>query len=375
MRLLDRYLLRELMVPLGYCLAGFLIFWIAFDLFSELHGLQQKHLLAHDIAEYYLFRIPDFLILVLPVALLLALLYALTNHARYNEITAIRTAGVSLWRLCLPYLAVGFVATLALFALNEFFAPKMADIAEKILIRRLRPGREAEARRQLTELSFVNSRGGRFWHLWVNGQKPRVLVSPVVQWHLPDGTWRYISADRAIYTNGNWEFLNVRESKETAASNSLPTRPTQTNVVSFPDFTETPTMISSLISVSELHDHPTRTHRANIPIAEILTYLRLNPRPAPGMKSWIYTKLYGRFAGPCACLVVVLVAIPFATTSGRRNVFVGVAASIFFFFIYFFLQQLGFVFGEAGRVPAWLGAWLPNLFFGVGGLLMMARTR
>ena len=59
----------------------------------------------------------------------------------------------------------------------------------------------------------------------------------------------------------------------------------------------------------------------------------------------------------------------------RRNVFVGVAASIFFFFVYFVLQQLGFVFGEAGRVPAWLGAWLPNLFFGVSGLLMMARVR
>ena len=36
MRLLDRYLLRELLVPLGYCLGGFLVFWITFDVFSEL---------------------------------------------------------------------------------------------------------------------------------------------------------------------------------------------------------------------------------------------------------------------------------------------------------------------------------------------------
>ena len=32
MRLLDRYLLRELLVPFGYCLGGFLIFWTAFDI-------------------------------------------------------------------------------------------------------------------------------------------------------------------------------------------------------------------------------------------------------------------------------------------------------------------------------------------------------
>ena len=44
---------------------------------------------------------------MLPIALLLALLYALTNHARHNEITAMRAAGVSLWRLCVPYFVIG----------------------------------------------------------------------------------------------------------------------------------------------------------------------------------------------------------------------------------------------------------------------------
>ena len=42
---------------------------------------------------------PDFLVTILPVVLLLALLYTLTNHARHNEITAMRAAGVSLWRV------------------------------------------------------------------------------------------------------------------------------------------------------------------------------------------------------------------------------------------------------------------------------------
>jgi lipopolysaccharide export system permease protein len=73
--------------------------------------------------------------------------------------------------------------------------------------------------------------------------------------------------------------------------------------------------------------------------------------------------------------VVVFVAVPFAARSGRRNVFVGVAASIFIFFAYFVLQQVGLTFGETGWLPSWLGAWFPNLFFGIGGLVMMARVR
>src|SRR2546422_1664498 len=106
MRLLDRYLLRELFIPLGYCLSGFLIFWIAFDLFSELRDFQERKLLAADVAEYYCVKAPELLVLVLPMALLLALLYTLANHARHHELTAFRAAGVSLWRLCLPYLIV-----------------------------------------------------------------------------------------------------------------------------------------------------------------------------------------------------------------------------------------------------------------------------
>ena len=109
MRLLDRYLLRELLIPLGYCLGGFLICWIAFDLITSLNWYQENHLNVHDVAELYLAKLPELLVLILPFALLLALLYTLTNHARYNELTAIRAAGVSLLRICLPYLAVGLL--------------------------------------------------------------------------------------------------------------------------------------------------------------------------------------------------------------------------------------------------------------------------
>src|SRR5437773_3852037 len=107
MRLLDRYLLRELLIPLGYCLSGFLIFWISFDLFSELSRFQEEKLKLAEIARYYTFKVPEFLVLAMPIALLLALLYALTNHARYQELTAIRAAGVGLARLSLPYFGTG----------------------------------------------------------------------------------------------------------------------------------------------------------------------------------------------------------------------------------------------------------------------------
>ena len=102
MRLHDRYLFRELLTPLAYCLGFFLVLGVAFDVFNKLPELQERKLHGFEIVTYVAMDSPAFLVQVLPAALLLALLYALTNHAKHNEITALRAAGVSLWRLCAP---------------------------------------------------------------------------------------------------------------------------------------------------------------------------------------------------------------------------------------------------------------------------------
>ena len=46
MRLLDRYLLRELLLPLGVCLSGFTLFWIAFDLLGDMTRFQKASLVG-----------------------------------------------------------------------------------------------------------------------------------------------------------------------------------------------------------------------------------------------------------------------------------------------------------------------------------------
>src|SRR5690348_7803736 len=159
MRLLDRYLFRELLAPLAICLAGFLIFWISFSLFNDLQKLQDAKLHLLDVIEYSIALTPDFLVTAIPVALLLALLYALTHHSRHNEITAMRAAGVSLWRICIPYFVVGFFASAVLFALNEFAVPRGADWADQILNRYVQKNDVVKNKQQI--LGFQNDRAHR----------------------------------------------------------------------------------------------------------------------------------------------------------------------------------------------------------------------
>lgn len=73
--------------------------------------------------------------------------------------------------------------------------------------------------------------------------------------------------------------------------------------------------------------------------------------------------------------MVVLIAIPFGAAFGRRNVFVGVASSIGICLAYYFLLLGSLALGSGGYLPAWLGAWLPNVSFGLAGLWLTTRVR
>ena len=374
MRLLDRYLLRELLIPLGYCLIGFLIFWAAFDLFSELNDLQEHKMRAGDIIQYYAVRTPEFLVTVLPIALLLSLLYTLTNLARSHEITAIRAAGISLWRLCLPFFGVGLIASGLLFVLNEYFVPDASDWADQIRNRRIAKSAGALPGNFVRNLGFTNARDGRTWQIGLYNVQTGEMTNPQVIYTLPDGSRKWLVADRALLIKGVWTFYQAREFRETTNTLAPLVPDLQTNLLPRPLFTETREQIQSEINISKGLSLRGK-NKADIPVSQLLDYLRLHPRPSRSDQFWLHTKLEGRLAAPWTCLVVVLIAIPFGAATGRRNVFVGVGSTLLICFTYFVLQQFGLALGTGGHLPAWLAAWFPNIAFGAVGLFLAARFR
>lgn len=375
MRLLDRYLLRELLIPLGVCLSAFFIFWVSFDLFTELDDFQEEEVSAANIALYYLLVSPSFLKIVLPMGMLLALLYSLTRHARHNELTAMRAAGIGLWRICLPYFSVGFFASVALFALNELWAPQWARQA--VRIRQAAAGAEGvETKAHVTrKLGFVNARDGRSWMIEKYNLKTGEMFRPQVHWRDTNGRQQSVYAESGIYTNGHWVFLNVRQYFDVGESNQH-LRPTPiTNVLKVITLSETPEQIRSEVWVNARLSSLANTKEADVPLSVILNYMRLHPHPDKEVAPWLQTMLHGRLASPWTCLVVVLIAVPFAGASGRKNMFVGVAGSIGICFAFFVLEQFSIALGAGGHLPPWMAAWLPNLLFSSIGVWMISRMR
>jgi lipopolysaccharide export system permease protein len=372
MRLLDRYLLRELMLPLGYCLCGFLIFWISTDLFSDLDRFQKLELRAGDVFEYYVMRLPELLVTVTPIALLLALLYALTQHARHHELVAIRAAGVGLWRLSLPYFAVGFFFSLVMVGLNEFGVPRSAAAVDRIESRHVKNPTQVE-NQWLRPFHFGNARDRRNWSIEAYNLQTGEMIRPDLDWRFPDGSRRWIHAEHAERQDGVWIFHQVVEHfypKDQPDDWILRT----TNLLELAELTETPAQIRNEVRINSL-DSFKASKQARLSLWEILDYRRWHPDMRADKRAVLGTLLHMHLAAPWTCLVVVLIALPFGLRSGRRNVFVGVASSIFICFAFFTVREFSSALGAGGYVAPWLAAWLPNLVFAGAALAFIQRVR
>jgi lipopolysaccharide export system permease protein len=325
---------------------------------------------------------------VIPVSFLLALLYALTNHSRHNELTAMRTAGVGLWRLSLPYFGVALFLGLVVLAMNELLVPPSVDRAEAI---KQRHDPNPASRVWVKELYFRNEPEGRDWTIDRYNRATSEMVEVDITFDQPDGPSRVIHAKRGIYTNGQWvlfqvegvfytngqwEFFNVEDwlAHRASPTNANPPAGQKPLAVLALNFPESPAWISSELKVRALRPEDA-AKKPQLSLREILTYLRLHPRQSKAERAKLLTQFHCRLAEPFTCLAVVLIALPFGARAGRHNVFAGVASSLFICFGYFIMQRIAMGLGVAGTLPPFLAAWLPNLLLGLTGLVLIWRAR
>lgn len=243
MRLLDRYLLRELLTPMAFCLGGFFIFFISFDLITHLESFQRRRLGFGDIVGYYWYELPNLLTTVMPVGFLLGLLYALTRHARHHELTAIRGAGVSLWRICLPYWLTGLVLSGVLYGINEHWAGEARERQQLILDRHSVAAGEEEVG-AWRSLDFQNRTDRHSWSIGGFHLVTAELRSPRIRLPLGRGAHHVHEVNGLRWTNGRWRpvVLEGEPAQETIHRYSGDPEPAQgmVRVAEFPNPPFTP---------------------------------------------------------------------------------------------------------------------------------------
>src|ERR1700730_1804377 len=210
MKLLDRYVLRNFLQVYFYCIAGFISIWLIYDISDNVSTFIDENFGLLRVFHYYLTQVPQVLVvMLLPVALLLALLFCLGRMSRANEIVSMLTAGVSIPRVIAPLLLAGLFTTVISTVLNYSLAPH-AEYAHKKLLE------DPKSRRQQVGLLaqiFRNRTDNRTWFIQQFKPGENVFTTMhIVQHNATDNIVTNFIATTALYhpETSAWELRRVK---------------------------------------------------------------------------------------------------------------------------------------------------------------------
>jgi lipopolysaccharide export system permease protein len=354
-RLLDRYVIRNFSQAYFYCIAGFLSIWLIFDISDNISTFIDEKFGFALTVKYYATQVPEVFIILLPVALLLALLFALGRMSRANEIVSMLTAGVSIPRLLAPLIAIGLLTVGASFALNYSLAPH-AEMAKKNFIATARQHQysiQGQIFRNRTDLRTWFIQSFRAGHNVFNNVQ-------VLQQDAHDNIVENYLAPRVTYHSENktWELENVKVVKYDPAGNITDEK--FYDSLKIDSWSETPFRLGSANVRAEYLSLP-----------ELRQYLHFNSDFPVTLLAPFRTHLQYRIALPWTCLVVVCIAAPLGIGYSRRGVLASVASAMVLVFSMNFLTHLFLALGEGDRISPIAAAWMPNLIFAIIGLYLL----
>lgn len=363
MRLLDRYLIRNLLTPFAYAFLGFLAIWLVIDLSDNAPDLIEARVPLASVGMFYLSQIPDITVACLPVGLLLATLYSLTRMCRSNEVMSCLTAGIALPRLLLPVFLIG----LALTGVSSYLNYRLAPAAQAGKERALKALTDPSSKKAMLQAHlFRNRQQNRTWY--AERVLPELNTLRGIQIIQQDPEGHIVSkyfARAAIYHPEvpGW-YLEKAVLATYDKEGDVISKEWLSGETWVTEWEETPWRIASSVMRAEL-----------LTVPELQDYLKFNADfPAPQLAPF-RTHLQYRRALPWGCFVVPLLAAPLAIVFSRRGILTGVASAIFLFFAMMFLDKFFLALGEGARISPVAAAWTPTLLLlAIGLFLLMLRS-
>ncbi|HET6194179.1 MAG TPA: LptF/LptG family permease, partial [Acetobacteraceae bacterium] len=373
--LLDLYVMKQylsiFLLSFG-ALVGIFYISTLIDLADKLFGgVAPLRLLLR----YFYFATPQFVYYIIPLAALVSTLVTIGLMTKNSELIVMRACGISLYRSALPLL---------LFA--ALFSGTLFELQEQVL---------AESNREAARLNGI-IRGypmqtfGILNRQWIIGRSgdiyhyeffdPRInQFSRLSMFHLNEDTWRL---DSLIYAkeaalvkragadgqpalmwmaHNGWtrEFTIARPTRRRAE------RP----VVKFTPYVE------RAISLE-----PPAYFKTDEPEADRMTYGELKRYIGELQASGYYVlpyvvQLQRKVAFPFVTLIMTLLAVPFAVTTGRSGAIYGVGAGIVLALVYWTMLSIFGALGAGGSISPILAAWAPNILFGAAAVYLLLTVR
>lgn len=362
MKILDRYLMKQLLFPILIC--AFTLMFLVFmaDIFDYLDEMVRHKTGVFYILKYYLILVPQTFVDIIPWASLLGTIYVLTTFNYRNELTAMKVAGLEITSIIRPIIFVGFFIGIISFLISDQIIPKTSVKADEILKERIEKKKSKETREVYENVTYYGgqdrlyyarkffakeSRMEDFIILWLDGKKnvKKKTVAREAKW---TGTEWILShaTDYSLQQKG--EILGDPVFQETAV---------------YAEFDESPdeflNAVNENLSISyrDLKDYIAKLRENGIKVStELVT-------------------LHQKLSIPWQSMVVMFLTVPFlAKTTTRRLIAFNILICIAFVFLYHVTSAVMFAMGKAGKLFPLLSAWTPNFIFGFATFFFLDRA-
>ena len=304
------------------------------------------------------YRTPQFVYFVIPIAALLSVLVTFGLLSRTSELTVMKACGISLYRVALPIVALSLLFSAALFALDQEILAR-ANRRATALDDQIR-GRPPKTFNPLNRRWMIGH-DGSIYHYGYFDPRRDVLTSLTV-FRLVPGTWTLASQTHTATAEfrGGWTGVNGWTQEFTASASASKWRPFTREPLALesPEYFKTEDTDADLMTAAQLR----RSVRE-------LAATGANVIPQE-------VDLQRKLAFPFVTFVMTLLAVPFGVSTGRRGTLYGIGLGIVLALSYWFVMSVFVAVGKAGLLPPVLAAWTPNIVVSAAAiyLLLTAKT-
>ncbi|HEX4962461.1 MAG TPA: LPS export ABC transporter permease LptG [Thermoanaerobaculia bacterium] len=363
---LNRYIITEILGPLGL---GFLVYTFILlirALFQSAEMIIRRGLPVSVVGKLLALTLPNIVVLTLPMSLLFGTLIAVGRLSSDSELIAMRACGVSLLTLYRPIFLLSSFATLLNMALMVYVLPWGNHALQEL---RLEITTQSVAQ-QIEPRVFYEEWEGKVVYVFEVPQGSKRWKGVFLAESLPSNTnnqittadWGEVLVDPAGERVVLRLYNAVRHKVDLNAPDRYEiSRHKRLDLILDDQFaTEQRAKLSASKGIREMTLQELRAQRDD-------------PSTSAELRNLAEVEIHKKFSIPVACLVFGLFALPLGINNRRGGKASGFAMSIGVLILYYILLSNGEEYARFGKVPPWLGMWLPNILLAVTGLFLLIR--
>lgn len=363
MKVLDRYIIRELFVPILYCVLSLVFLILIADLFDNLDEFLRYKTPISILLKYYASLTPYAFTQIIPWATWLGTLFLLVNFGFHNETLAMKVSGLKISTIVRPILFLGFLIGILTFVVSDRVVPVTYRTASELSDIYISQKTEAGKGKVLHNVTFHSGHKNLYYirTLFITKGEAKDIIILWLDTKSGD-TKQKISAENGVWRDGYWELRGITEYQIDSRGHILGD-PRTFAVKDYPDLDVSPNDLSNASRESIF-----LTYR------QMKYTMRQLSSTGASVQSEMVDLQY-RLASPWQSLVMMLIAIPLlGPTRTRKGIAAYVLVCVIIILAYQVTGAVSLALGKSGRLLPFVSAWAANIIFSVAALFYLDKA-